>query len=102
MERSSGLLHFQQVTGMKTSAFWLANFLVDWVKLQPVVLTSVACLFLMNLRSESAYITFLTFPVGVLPFTYVTSFLFTSESSAQTFTMFVSFFAMGVLASVIF
>lgn len=28
------------------------------------------------------------FPFGIIPFTYVTSFLFTAESAAQTFTMF--------------
>ena len=87
---------------MKITAFWIGNSIVDFLKLQPLVLITVACFFVLDMGMESAYITFLIFPIGVLPFTYVTSFLFSSESSAQTFTMALNFFTIGVLSTVVF
>ena len=40
------------------------------------------------------------FPVGVIPFTYVTSFFFTSENIAQTLTIFMHFVIAGIGAIV--
>jgi hypothetical protein len=51
---------------------------------------------------DVAYITYLVFPFGILPFTYVTSFLFTSESAAQTFTMVLHFFIIAIMSVVTF
>lgn len=42
------------------------------------------------------------FPVGVIPFTYVSSFLFVSENNAQTITIFVNIVFAGIGAIVIF
>lgn len=39
---------------------------------------------------------FLLYPVGVIPFTYVTSFLFTQENVAQTITIFIHFVFAGI------
>lgn len=77
-ERVTGHRHFQEVSGMKISAYWIANFIVDWVKLQPTVLVTVACFLVLPLQMESAYITILLFPIGVIPFTYVTTFMFSN------------------------
>lgn len=67
---------------MKSAAFWLANFTVDWLKLQPITMATVACFFALDMQIQTAYITFLLFPIGVIPFTYVSTFWFSSESSA--------------------
>jgi len=39
---------------------------------------------------------FLIFPAGVIPFTYVSSFLFTNENLARTFTIFLHFVFAGI------
>lgn len=39
---------------------------------------------------------FLIFPVGVVPFTYATSFCFTSENLALTITIFLHFVIAGI------
>lgn len=51
---------------------------------------------------EDAMYVYLLFPLGVIPFTYVTSFIFSVDSAAQTFTMFLHFFILAILATIIF
>lgn len=43
---------------------------------------------------------FLLFPFGIIPFTYVTSFFFSSENIAQTVTIFMHFVIAGIGAIV--
>jgi len=50
---------------------------------------------------KSAYLIYLVFPFGILPFTYVTSFLFSEDSLAQSFTMFFHFLTVGILSSIV-
>lgn len=45
---------------------------------------------------------FVLFPLGILPFTYVMSFLFTVDSAAQTFTMFMHAATILVFSTLIF
>jgi ATP-binding cassette subfamily A (ABC1) protein 3 len=45
---------------------------------------------------------FLLYPVGVIPFSYMTSFLFTSETVAQTLTIFLHFIFAGIGSLVVF
>jgi hypothetical protein len=46
------------------------------------------------------WILFVLYPIGVIPFTYVTSFIFTSENVAQTVTIFLHFVFAGIGAIV--
>lgn len=48
------------------------------------------------------WLLFLLYPVGVIPFTYVSSFLFTTENLAQTITIFLHFVFAGIGAIVVF
>jgi hypothetical protein len=41
-------------------------------------------------------------PFGLLPFTYVLSFIFTAESAASSLTVFLHILVLGILASIIF
>jgi hypothetical protein len=42
------------------------------------------------------------FPIAVVPFTYVSSFLFSSENIAQTVTIFTNFVFSGIGAIAVF
>ena len=44
----------------------------------------------------------LAFPFGILPFTYVWSYLFTAESAAQTFTFFCHMFVILFASLLVF
>lgn len=50
----------------------------------------------------SAWVIYLLFPIGALPFTYITSFIFSADSAAQTFTMFFHFLTISILSTVSF
>jgi hypothetical protein len=64
--------------------------------MQVTILTTIALLFGFDLGYDNAWFLYFFLPFGVLPFTYVSSYLFTSDSAAQTFTMFGHFFIFGI------
>ena len=51
---------------------------------------------------DAAWTVYLVFPLGILPFTYITSFLFTEDGAAQTFTMFFHFLTLAILSPIVF
>jgi len=77
---------------MQLSAYWTANFVVDMIKMQPLIWATILTFNIENLDYEAAWLTYLLFPLAILPFTYVTSMLFTADNAAQTYTLFVHFF----------
>jgi len=54
-----------------------------------------------EMEYEAAQYLFLLIPFSALPFTYITSFIFTVDSAAQTFSMFLHFFSICVMGVVI-
>jgi len=88
VERISQLKHVQVITGMRLSAYWMANFLFDSIKLYVTVIATIILIYAFNQKYDSSVVVYAVFPFGIIPFTYVTSFIFSAESAAQTFTMF--------------
>jgi len=81
----------QMISGMNRGAYWIANFLVDFVKVELIVFISVVAFYFANLKYQTSWMTFLVWPLAAIPMTYVMSFMFTSESGAQTGTIFMNF-----------
>ena len=73
---------------MRLTSYWIANFIFDSVKLYITIATTIVLFYAFDQKYESAEWIFSAFPFGIMPFTYVMSFLFTADSAAQTFTMF--------------
>lgn len=90
-ERVVGFKHMQLITGLNLAAYWAANFFIDLLKLELVVGVAIISFQIAKLKFYTAWIVFLLYPIAVIPFTYVTSFLFGSLSAAQTGTMFMNF-----------
>lgn len=64
---------------MSLGAYWVSNLIFDIFRgLIPAAIV-VGLLYAFDLNYNCAWLLFLLFPIGVTPFTYVTSFLFTSE-----------------------
>jgi len=63
---------------------------------------TIALFKIFNMNFTAAWTTYLALPFGILPFTYVSSFLFTEEGAAQTFTMFLHFLTLAILSSIVF
>ena len=64
---------------------------------------SIVCLLAMfQLGHETSYLLLVVLPVGAIPFTYASSFVFTSDSGAQTITIFLHFFVLSISSVMIF
>jgi ATP-binding cassette, subfamily A (ABC1), member 3 len=101
IERAAGLKHLQLVSGMKLMAFWSANFLFDFCRIYVLILVSIAMFAGYDLGYTGSIIVLLIFPFAVLPFTYVISFIFPNDNTAQAFTMFIHFFFLSIGAVIL-
>lgn len=67
---------------MDLAAYWSANFLADFIKMEIVIIGTLIALFANGMQWNWAWATFPIFPLAAIPLTYVTSFLFGQVSSA--------------------
>jgi hypothetical protein len=95
-ERGKRLKHMMTMTGLRLDAYWVASFVMDFIKLIPAVLTVTLIAKLAGFNYKGSWVTFLVYPFGILPYLYCTSFLFTVESVGQTVTLF-SLFLIGTI-----
>ena len=73
---------------MNLCSYWIVNLLFDILKREiPMVLCCVLLYYFEMKDYFSAMFVFVAYPIGVVPFTHATSFLFQSEWSAQFFTV---------------
>lgn len=101
-EREKNLKHMQIISGMSLLAYWVSNLIFDIVKsLIPSVIV-IGLLYAFELDYPTTWLLFLLYPIGVVPFTYVMSFLFTTENVAQTITIFMHFVFAGIGAIVVY
>jgi hypothetical protein len=99
-ERVEGYKHMQLISGLNLSAYWIANFFVDFIKMECVIAPAVIAFYIFDMKYYSSWLTFLCYPLAWIPFSYVMSFAFATLSSAQTFAMAFNF-AFIVFISVI-
>jgi len=101
-EREQQLKHMQLISGMSLFGYWAANLLADTLKAYvPIGVILLFC-YLMNVWYEGVWLLFVLYPLAVVPFSYVTSFLFSSDTVAQICTLFVHFLAGGIMSLVVF
>lgn len=102
MEKQKGLKHMQIVSGLNLFAYWFSNFIFDVFKVFLPCALSVVCLFLFDMGYTSSYYTILLYPLGVVPFAYVLSIFFETESAAQTFMLFGNVIAGSIAGMAVF
>ena len=87
-ERERNLKHMQIISGMNVCSYWIVNLVYDILKMEvPMVLCCVLLYYFELVEYFPAMTVFVAYPIGVVPFTHATSFLFQSEWSAQFFTV---------------
>ena len=99
------LKHVQVISGMRLSSYWIANFIFDFFKMYVTVLTTIIILFMLKseyMDYDSTTVLYAVFPFGILPATYVMSYVFTVDSAAQTLTMFFHFICILILSTLVF
>ncbi len=102
VERETQLKHVQVITGMRLSSYWIVNFIFDSLKLYVTICTSLLMFHLFEQDYPSATWILVAFPFGIMPFTYVMSYIFSAESAAQTFTFFCQMFVILFASLLIF
>lgn len=102
VERINGLKHLQVISGMNLKAYWIGNFIFDFLKMELTIIVTLSVLFGYKLGLNAAWATYVALPFGIIPFSYVMSYWFTVDSAAQTFTMFFHFFILGIMSTLTF
>lgn len=101
-EREESLKHMQLISGMNLPAYWISNMIADLIKVYIPMLLIIATYYIFNIKLPGVWVLFLIYPLAIVPFTYLTSFLFTTDSKAQILTILVTYAAGNVIAFVIF
>jgi ATP-binding cassette subfamily A (ABC1) protein 3 len=87
---------------MSLTAYWISNLIFDLFKGMIPSAIVIGLIYAYNLEWDNTWLLFILYPIGVIPFTYVSSFLFSSENVAQTITIFLHFVFGGIGAIIVF
>lgn len=103
-ERADRSKYQQIISGMNIEAYWIANFVYDF--LLYMLVTGVAIGIAKGMEVElittgdafaATWILFVLYGLAYLPFTYLASYFFTDYGSAQAFYYFITFLIGGIL-----
>ena len=101
-ERMESLKHMQLVSGMSIPAYWVSNMIADVIKVYIPMALIQGLSYLFNCNYPGVCVLLLVLPWGLVPFTYLTSFLFTNDTNAQISTLAMSFLVCNVFAPMVF
>jgi len=87
---------------MSLAGYWSSNIIFDVLMAYIPIGLIIMLTFVFNKHYEGIWLLFLLFPPAVVPFTYVTSFLFKSDINAQIMTLFLHFVTGGLLVIIVF
>jgi len=81
-EREESLKHMQLVSGMNLPAYWLSNMIADIIKVYIPIILTILISIAFNCNYEGVWVLLMLFPLAIVPFSYVTTFLFTNDVKA--------------------
>ena len=96
-EREKQLKHMQVISGMSLTGYWVANIMSDIIKCYVPVVLILLLAWLFDANDPGVWVLFVLYPWAIVPFSYMTTFLFSSDTMAQIMTLFVHFMFAGVL-----
>ena len=67
---------------MSLAGYWASNIIFDIVMAYVPIGLMIMLMFVFNMQFEGVWILFILFPPSIVPFTYVTSFIFKSDINA--------------------
>lgn len=76
--------------------------IADLIKVYIPILLMVIISRIFDVNYKGVWVLFLLLPLALVPFTYITSFLFKNDTSAQIVTLFLNFFVCAVMGVVVF
>ena len=83
-------------------AYWMSNLIADVLKMYIPIAIIIGLNAAYDLQYEGVWQLLVLYPVSIVPFTYLTSFLFTRDTTGQILTVFLHFMAGGILPNAIY
>ena len=87
---------------MSLAGYWSSNLIFDIIMAYIPVGLIIMLTYVFGKNYEGVWVLFVLYPPAVVPFTYVTSFLFSSDINAQIFTLFIHFIAGALGTAIVF
>ena len=81
-EREKQLKHMQVISGMSLTGYWIANIMSDIIKCYVPVALILLLSWLFDANDPGVWVIFMLYPWAIVPFSYMTTFLFTSDTMA--------------------
>lgn len=109
-EREQGVKHQQLVSGVGLLAYWMANYVADFIKIViPICFAGLMCLafdITSLVEPSSSYaavwLLLIFYGTSVISFAYLVSFLFKAYGTAQAFTFVFTFLISAIGSLVVF
>lgn len=92
----------QVISGVSLPAYWASNMISDIAKTYVPILVIIILQYVFSVDYDGVWILLMLFPIAIIPFTYVTSFIFTSDTVAQIMTLFLHFLVGGIMPLTVF
>lgn len=101
-EREQQVKHMQLISGVSLPAYWISNMIADITKTYVPIFIILILQIIFDLQYDGVWELIIIYPLVIVPFTYVTSFLFTGDTVAQIMTLFLHFMMGGIAPIVVF
>lgn len=101
-EKMDSLKHMQLISGMSLPAYWISNMIADIAKVYIPLILMILLSVVFNCNYPGVWVLFMLLPWALVPFTYVTSFMFSDDSSGQITTLLVHFLVCVILATTVY
>jgi len=82
---------------MSLPAYWASNYIADIFKAYIPVILVILLSILFKCNYDGVWVLFMLYPLALVPFTYITSFMFAQETGAQVITLFFHFCVCGII-----
>ena len=76
--------------------------IADILKVYIPCIMMILISYIFNVNYADVWVLFLMLPLALVPFSYVTTFLFASDSTGQILTLAIHFLMCGIMAPVVF
>ena len=100
-ERETNTKHLQIISGISLLSYWLNNFIFELIKYYFIGGISVLFIFLFGFYKKYLYLLYLLYGPSMVAFTYLFSFIFSTESSGQNAVIVVNFVGGALAGSVV-
>ena len=102
LERVENLRHMQIISGMQLPAYWISNMIADMIKLYIPIILIILLSIVFDSNYDGVWVLYLLLPPALVPWTYVSSFLFSKDGTAQIITLFMNYLVCCLFGILVF